>query len=345
MLRLGSTGAAVAEVRARLAHLGLLSDNNQSDHFDDQVERAVRIFQQDRGITVDAVVGPETFRRLEEARWQLGDRILSFTAGHMMIGDDVTELQRRLNQLGFNAGRPDAIFGPATDLALREFQRGVGLSPDGTCGPDTLRAFDRLSRSVIGGDAGALREHVGLTALQTGIADKVIVIDPGVTNAPDLTHQIALRVEGRLAALGTQVLLSRPAVPVDLLTEAQRAEFANTMAADIVLSLHVDRVESEKPNGIAVFYYGSPTGGNYSPGGKILADLISTELLKRTDRKNCRSHPRTWDLLRLTVMPTVRVDLGYLSNAGDSKRLHSPEFHDAIAEGLAAALTAFCSPR
>lgn len=349
MLRLGSTGAAVAEVCARLAHLGLLDDNSgtavATNIYDEHVVDAVRAFQQERGITVDGFVGPETFRRLDEARWQLGDRVLSFTAGHLMVGDDVTELQRRLNQLGFNAGRPDGIFGPAVDLALREFQRGVGVSADGTCALDTLRAFERLSRSIVGGDAGALREHASLASLRTGIADKVIVIDPGESVHPELTYAICVRIEGRLAALGTQVLLTRPESPVERKTQSMHAEFANNMDAHIVISLHLDHVESVKPNGISVYYFGSPNGGNHSTGGRILAELINEELTSRTDRKDCLIHPRTWDLLRFTQMPTVRIELGYMSNVGDAKRLTSEAFHDAVAEGVVAALTKFCSPR
>ena len=53
---------------------------------------------------------------------------------------------------------------------------------------------------------------------------------------------------------------------------------------------------------------------------------------------------RTWDLLRLTRMPAVRVELGYLSNPADARRLTSPEFQDVVAEGLAAAVTRFCAP-
>jgi N-acetylmuramoyl-L-alanine amidase len=44
-------------------------------------------------------------------------------------------------------------------------------------------------------------------------------------------------------------------------------------------------------------------------------------------------------------MPAVRVDLGYMSNIDDSKRLQSENFQDAIAQGVAAAVTAFCAPR
>lgn len=349
MLRRGDTGAAVAEVRARLAHLGLCDTSSEApDVFDGELDRAVRAFQQERGITVDGIVGPHTFRRLEEARWQLGDRVLSYVPGHLMTGDDVAELQRRLIQLGFNAGRADGMFGSETDAALREFQRGVGVTADGTCGPDSFRAFDRLIRTVSGGDADTLRDTMALLDLQTGIADKVVVLDPGDTVDPDLCHAIAVRVEGRLAAMGTQVLLTRPAVTgpeVALPDDPARAQFANEVGADIVVSLHVDTAASPLPNGMVTFYYGDPRGGRHSPSGRVLAQRVHEELAARTDLLDCWVHPRTWDLLRLTRMPAVRVELGYLSNEGDRRRLESPEFHEAVAEGLAAALTEFCAPR
>ncbi len=349
LLRRGDTGAAVAEVRARLSWLGLCSEHSEDpQYFDDDLDHAVRAFQQERGITVDGIVGPHTFRRLEEARWQLGDRVLSYVPGHLMAGDDVTELQRRLNQLGFSAGRPDGLFGKQTDSALREFQKGVGVTADGMCGPDTFRAFDRLVRTVSGGNATHLREHLTLSQLQSGIADKVIVIDPGDTIAPELCHAIAVRVEGRLAALGTQVLLtraSRPTAVTPLPDDASRAQFANDVGADLVLSVHVDRSTSPLPNGLATFYFGDPRGGNHSPGGRVLAQGLQDALLGSTGLLDCRVHPRTWDLLRLTRMPAVRVELGYISHAGDRDRLVSAGFQDAVAEAVTAALTNFCAPR
>ncbi len=66
-----------------------------------------------------------------------------------------------------------------------------------------------------------LREHVHLTHLQTSVADKVIVVDPGSLVDADMCHAIATRSRVRLAALGTQVLLTRPArSPGTALTEA-----------------------------------------------------------------------------------------------------------------------------
>jgi len=142
LYRLGDTGPAVAEIRARLAVLGLLpggvdelrSDAFATAEFDDQVDAAVRGFQQQRGASVDGIVGPQTWRLLDDARWRLGDRVLWFAPSHLLSGDDVAALQQRLLDLGFDAGRADGIFGRETELALREFQRGVGLPADGTCG-------------------------------------------------------------------------------------------------------------------------------------------------------------------------------------------------------------------
>ena len=347
ILRHGDAGPAVAEVRARLADLGW-NVEPVGDQFTDDLDLAVRGFQQERGITVDGIIGPETFARLDEARWHLGDRVLAFRPGHLIIGDDVAELQRRLNELGFAAGRVDGRFGRQTDEALREFQKGVGVTADGTCGPDTFRAFDRLVRTVSGGNANRLRDHLTLTELRSGIADKVIMIDPGSDIDPVVTHALAVRIEGRLAALGTQVLLSRPAhnsVAASVPTDKERAAFANEMGVDIVLSLHVDTADSPLPNGIATFYFGDPRGGNHSTSGRVLAELVQDELQSRTDIQDCRTHPRTWDLLRYTRMPAVRVVVGYVSNPHDAQRLNDPLFHDLLAEGLVSALTRFCAPR
>jgi N-acetylmuramoyl-L-alanine amidase len=77
----------------------------------------------------------------------------------------------------------------------------------------------------------------------------------------------------------------------------------------------------------------------------VLAQRVQEELSARTDLLDCRTHPRTWDLLRLTRMPAVRVELGYLSHEADARRLTSPAFQDAVAEGITAALTRFCAPR
>ncbi|TAK70484.1 MAG: N-acetylmuramoyl-L-alanine amidase [Actinomycetota bacterium] len=364
VVRRGQRGPAVAEVRDRLSRLGLvaadpapLRDPDQA-LFDDTVDAAVRHFQQQRGITVDGIVGPQTFRRLEEARWRLGDRILSYAPGHLVSGDDVAGLQRRLADLGFDCGRVDGVFGPLTDASLREFQRGVGVDPDGTCGPATFKALDRLSRTVVGGEPDALRQAVALQDLRTGVRDKVVVLDPGHGGEDPGHHghglieavvvdEIAARVEGRLQAIGTQVLLTRARTgEVDaVMDEAARAHFANDTGADLVLSLHVDAAPNPAAHGVATFYFGDGLGRAYSVLGRTAAELVQDELVGRTDLLDCRSHAKSWDLLRLTRMPAVRLECGYVSHPGDAQRLADPGFVDAVAEGVAAAVVRFFAPQ
>lgn len=354
MARLGDSGPVVAEVRDRLIRLGMLAATAPAV-YDEAMDAAVRAFQQQQGLNVDGIVGTETFRRLEEVRWRLGDRVLSYSAGHMQIGDDALALQRRLTDMGFDSGRVDGVFGPSTDHAVRDFQRNVGLEPDGVCGPQTLRALDRLTRTVSGGAPEELRDQQVLAALQTGTADKVIVIDPGHggndpgRELPGVTEQFVIddicsRLEGRLSAVGVQVLLTRPLGVSHLSpsTEAQRAAFANRVGADLVISVHCDWEPSGKGAGAATFFYGSTRTASMV--GRHFAEVLQEHVVHHTGFDDCGIHAKTWDLLRMTRMPTVRLETGYLSNDEDRARLTEPHTRQEIAEAIASAIHDFFSP-
>ena len=63
-------------------------------------------------------------------------RILKLKSPNMR-GEDVRWAQARLNELGYNSGKADGIFGPNTDKAVKAFQKAQGLSQDGDIGPLT----------------------------------------------------------------------------------------------------------------------------------------------------------------------------------------------------------------
>lgn len=56
-------------------------------------------------------------------------------------GDSVKALQSALNQMGYNAGNVDGIFGNNTKNAVVRFQRDNGISADGIVGPNTKQKF------------------------------------------------------------------------------------------------------------------------------------------------------------------------------------------------------------
>ena len=355
ILRLGDRGPAVADVQISLRILGLLPEGSGPDSvvdlvepggFDEDTERAVRHFQQVRGLTVDGRVGEETYRALSEARWSLGDRLLRYDPERPVRGDDVTGLQERLLELGYDAGRADGILGAETEAGLRAFQRDYGLTPDGTCGPATLRALRQLGRKVTGGRPQLLRQSASLVESGPHLIGRRIVVDPGhgggdpgvsagETTEADLVLDLAYRIEGRLAAAGATVYLTRGHDQDP--SPAQRTAFANAAGADLFISLHLDAHGSEHARGVASYYYGTGSGVS-STVGEQFANLVRREVVARTGMVDLDSHPKTWDLLRMSRMPAVRLDCGYLSHPVDRLLLLDARLRGVVAQAVLAAV-------
>ena len=375
-IRRGDTGPAVLEIRSILVGLELLpagppasaaaaaqpsaehsggqSSSAISDSvFDQATETAVRAFQQSRGIGIDGIVGAETWQALDGARWKLGARTLYHSVPEALVGEDVRTLQERLLEMGYDAGRADAIYGARTARAVAQFQREVGLAPDGSCGPQTMKALRRLGRKVVGGRPQWLREAEAFRQSGPNLVGKTIVIDPGhggggdlgvvVPEGPlrwseaDLVFDLAARLEGRLTAAGMRVHLTRGPAPAEPMSGAQRAELANSLSADLLISLHLDGHDNPAAEGVATYHYGTGSGLS-STVGERLANLVQREIVVRTGMQDCRIHAKTWELLRLTRMPAVRVDLGYLTSPVDKERLINPLFREQVVEALLAAV-------
>ena len=328
-----------------LVGLGLLRAAPAEPVFDQPTDWAVREFQQNRGLVVDGIVGRETYAALQAARLSLGDRLLTHQS-KMLVGDDVAALQERLSELGFDSGRVDGVFGPLTEGALRGFQKEYGLVSDGVCGPSTLRALKQLGRLVTGGSPQVLREAEAVHRSGAALAGKVVVLDPG-HGGPDrgatgngleeaaVVEDLVARLEGRLTAVGVRVVVTRGHDTCP--TDEERAALANTVRADLVLSLHVDRSSSPLCEGVAAYHFGTGSGATSTVGEK-LAGLVQREVVARTGMVDCRVHRKTWTLLRLTQMPAVRLELGHLTHPGDASRLADPAFRDTVAEGVLVAV-------
>jgi N-acetylmuramoyl-L-alanine amidase len=350
LLRRGDRGPAVAELREALASLELMPALNGCDRstveFDAATDGAIRNFQQRRGLIVDGIVGPVTVRSLTDARWTLGDRPLTYTLAAPMTGDDVMALQTRLAEMGYNTGRPDGVFGPFTDACVRDFQRHRGLQEDGVFGPATYRELNRIGRMVTGGRPQYLREYQLVRQAGPRLHGKHIVLDPahggddpgwtvGNVRAADLTYDIAERLRSRMMTTGMRVSLTRG--PNENPTAEERARYANRVGADLLLSLHIDGSTSPQACGIATFHFGTDSGAT-STVGETLAQLVQRELVARAQFADCRVHHRPWDVLRLTVMPAIQVEMGYLSNPVERQKLLNEDFRSRLADGILVAV-------
>ncbi|ADU31911.1 L,D-transpeptidase family protein [Evansella cellulosilytica] len=133
VLRLGSRGQAVRDLQEKLTnqgyHLGSIDGI-----FGPATENAVRKFQRDRGLTIDGIVGQNTLQALEKTT----ATVSSTTLRRGSRGEAVRSLQSDLHSLGYETGGIDGIFGPATERAVKSFQRTNGITVDGIVGNQTL---------------------------------------------------------------------------------------------------------------------------------------------------------------------------------------------------------------
>jgi peptidoglycan hydrolase-like protein with peptidoglycan-binding domain len=172
MLRLGDTGAAVAELQSNLSDRGFYQ-GEITGNYDAPTQTAVMTLQRSRGLVVDGVAGqqvatalgitggfsqggdPQTWRQIQQAHTeaqqsrQEADRAkqqaeqarLEAEQARLVLNQNlqenqysVSELQRHLQRRGYNPGGVTGVLTPETQTAVTEAQRRYGLSESDLAG-------------------------------------------------------------------------------------------------------------------------------------------------------------------------------------------------------------------
>ena len=175
----GDRGKEVSDVQMRLHALGyVLGREGVDGFFGPRTQRALKTFQQARGLLADGILGPNTWRELVEAGYALGDRLV-YLRMPAFRGDDVLALQVKLNLLGFNAGPERGIFDDDVESAVIDFQRNAGLPVDGIVGEDTLLKLDALRKAESGREGKKIPDRHEGYAPHGALAGAAVAIDPG----------------------------------------------------------------------------------------------------------------------------------------------------------------------
>lgn len=291
-LRIGDSGPGVADLQRRLSLSGyqIAGEFTDSAEFTRTTADALCRFQQERGLVVDGICGPQSWAALVEADHRLGSRLLYYRSP-MMRGDDVADLQQQIGRLGFDPKWVDGIFGPATDRAVRDFQLNVGLAADGLTGRYTIAALARL-RAKAGGPRTVTEVREAELRWRWGarIENRRLVIgDTG--ELPTVAHATARQ----LRKFGAVVLsLSTP----DL---SEQARLANVWGGDAYLGLTLAQEDLQ----IAYF----STAGFESAEGRNLATRCS-KALGTLLPGSVPVNGRRFSILRETRMPTAWCRIG-----------------------------------
>lgn len=270
LYRRGDEGEPVRDIQSRLAALSFDSAPDETGTYGEATEFAVRRFQESRGLPADGIVGPDTWRSLVAAGYSLGDRLL-YHRIPMMRGDDVAELQRRLNALGFDSGKVDGIFGEDTLKALLDFQANRRMPEDGMAGRAAADELNLMARATKKHGRDSVREHQWIKELPHYVAGQRVYVDAFCRwpEERDAAWAAALMFGSIIQDLGAHVRMSRSADTDP--PERVRALRANRYGADLVVSFALPQ-EGET----AVYFFASAHSSSHA--GEIMAKAVAEEL-------------------------------------------------------------------
>ncbi|MBF2002440.1 MAG: DUF1565 domain-containing protein [Synechococcales cyanobacterium M58_A2018_015] len=143
-----------------------------------------------------------------------------------------------------------------------------------------------------------------------------------------ITLSVAREVAGFLRKQGIEVVLTRPGDhEVDL---TKRAEMAKTVAATVLVSLHVnaDWQERRYINGIETYHY---------PGASESAKLawaIHKSLTQLPDVQDRGVRTAHFYLLRSLAIPAVHLEIGFITGEADALSLANPAYHRYLARAI-----------
>lgn len=214
-IREGMQGAPVEDVQERLTSLSYHIDDDErtSATFGASTANAVARFRVENGLSVSCEVDLPCWSVLVDECYQMGDRTLYLRLPNFH-GNDVRNLQKALNILGFSCGKEDGYYGVHTEAAVKLFQENVGLLADGIAFSDMFDALERL-RHVWAGKPAAGPHPQG----PIGFARAALVLEEACV-AITAEDPISRNVAGRICNIATATSQSTDLRLIDSIEQA-----------------------------------------------------------------------------------------------------------------------------
>ncbi len=340
-LRRGDRGREVVDLQTRLQALGFDLGNQGIDGvFRGGTELAVKAFQQSMGLHADGLVGPITWREIVEAGYRPGGRLL-YLRQPPFRGADVVELQRMLNDLGFDPGAVNGLFDARTARAVRDFQKNAGLQDDGVVDRKVFKVLVTYAAQTLGThqfpdkSGGYFPEDLfsGVIVVDAGHGgrDTGYVAPKGLSEA-DLNLAVAQELAQILPA--REVLLTRS--DDEEVSTADRAFLANSSGAKMIVSIHHAAHPTPTACGTASFYF--ERLGYRSHRGCMAAIYLQRGVSRTLGTCDLGEFGRSYEILRETNIPAVMLEPLFLTNPRELTLASDPYYSATVAEAISSAL-------
>ncbi|PLT32568.1 N-acetylmuramoyl-L-alanine amidase [Bacillus sp. V5-8f] len=173
----------------------------------------------------------------------------------------------------------------------------------------------------------------------SSIKGKIIVIDPGhggsdpgaigkgKTQEKVINLQTANELKVLLENAGAKVIMTRTSNTSRKLELQERVDISHKYKADVFISIHYN-AGSSQATGIDTYY--DKTYGNEAE----LAKCIQTELIKQTGMKDRGVKTAGFYVIKKNKMPSVLVELGFISNPNEEKLIATKAYQQKAAKGI-----------
>lgn len=166
--------------------------------------------------------------------------------------------------------------------------------------------------------------------------NKTIVIDPGHggrdngttgvrgTLEKTLTLKTAQLLYDKLRAAGSNVILTRN--NDQYISLASRVSSSRYHNADAFISIHYDSINDRSVRGMTTYYYNSKQ--------KPLGEQIHSSVISKTMLKDRGTRFGDYHVIRENKQTAVLLELGYLSNPTEEMLVNTPQYQEAVANGI-----------
>jgi len=183
------------------------------------------------------------------------------------------------------------------------------------------------------------------------LKDRIIVVDaghggsdPGASSKGLVEKTVALdvskRVEAKLIKAGAKVLMTRSGDTFPSLKN--RTDYAKNNFAETFVSIHLNAA-TPAAKGAEVFYdsSGNPNGEE----SRLLAEYIQNNIVKQAGMVNRGVKNKGFYVIKNNNVASVLVELGFLTNADDAKKLSNSKYLEIYAEAIYQGLVQYYSAK
>lgn len=193
------------------------------------------------------------------------------------------------------------------------------------------------------------RRRLTLHFKRSPIAGKTIVLDAGHggvdmgacgrqgVREKDVNLEVTMRLKDLLEEAGAKVVLTR--IDDSYISLYERPFLANHLFCNLFISIHSNNHTNFEVNGIEVYHHPG------RPDAKSLAEKVLAGLLAKTKLNSRGVKANDFCVTRETQMPSILVELGYLSNFQEESLLKTTEFRIKAAEGIFEGIMEFSSTK